>query len=383
MTPDARIAAAIEILDDMGRGKAAEPALSQWARGHRFAGSKDRAAIRDIVFDALRKRRSAAASGGGESGRALLQGWVRLDGQDPDAIFTGQGFAPAPVSESERAAWGDPSGRDMMDLPDWLADRFAASLGDEVEQVCAVQRDRAPVFLRVNALLSDMGKAQAALAAEGIETRACETAPNALEVLENARRVSGSAAYRDGLVEVQDAASQAVISALPLAHGLRVLDYCAGGGGKALAMAADLRGPVDVHDVDQRRMADIPDRAQRAGAQLIPVKAPKGPYDLILCDAPCSGAGTWRRAPEAKWALTPERLADLNRIQRQILDTCAPMVAAGGVLAYATCSVLDEENADQVTAFLADHPDFTLERQDRHLPGPDGDGLFVAVLRKA
>jgi 16S rRNA (cytosine967-C5)-methyltransferase len=161
-----------------------------------------------------------------------------------------------------------------------------------------------------------------------------------------------------------------------------VLDYCAGGGGKALALAA--RGAaVTAHDADPGRMRDLPARAARAGARVEIEAAPAGAFDLVLCDAPCSGSGTWRRAPEAKWRLTPERLAALTELQAQILDQAAPLVAPGGALAYATCSLLEAENGAQTADFLARHPGWQLENERRLTPLEGGDGFYLALLRRS
>ncbi|MFZ5961608.1 RsmB/NOP family class I SAM-dependent RNA methyltransferase [Thalassococcus sp. BH17M4-6] len=381
MTPAARVQAAIEVLDRIGDGTPAEQALTNWARGARYAGSGDRAAVRDHVFDVLRTRRSSAARGGGAGGRALMRGRMLLQGVDPETIFTGEGHAPAPLGADELVAGADPDAVDLMDLPDWLIPLFEASLGADARPVADALRHRAPVFLRVNTLKADLDKAQAALSDDGIATQPHDLSPTALEVLENPRRIAGSAAFRDGLVELQDAASQAVVDLLPLRRDARVLDYCAGGGGKALAMAARTGGQVFAHDADPGRMRDLPARATRADAQVVPVPSPTGRYDLVLCDAPCSGSGAWRRAPEGKWALTPDRLQDLCATQAEILDTAQGFVAPGGVLAYATCSVLRDENHAQIAAFLDRTPGWQLAGERQFLPSDGGDGFYLACLK--
>ncbi|MDJ0820692.1 MAG: RsmB/NOP family class I SAM-dependent RNA methyltransferase [Paracoccaceae bacterium] len=382
MTPGARVQAAIEVLDQIGAGRAAEQALTNWARGARYAGSKDRAAVRDLVFDTLRKWRSCAALGGGESGRALILGLLRQQGGDVEALFTGAGYAPARLSSDERAAGRPPNRAEACDLPDWLADAFADSLGDMARPTAMALRDRAPVFLRVNTLRTTRDAARQALAAEGITGQPHALSPTALEVTEGARRIQQSDAFTHGLVELQDAASQAVVDLLPLKPGQRVLDYCAGGGGKTLAMAARLRGAVMAHDADPARMADLPARAKRAGAQVRIDTAPSGPFDLVLCDVPCSGSGAWRRAPAGKWALTPARLAELEQTQAAILGRASNLVRPGGWLGYCTCSLLQSENQQQVDAFLQNRPDWQLTQTRRFLPEEGGDGFFIAVLQR-
>jgi 16S rRNA (cytosine967-C5)-methyltransferase len=379
MTPAARLSAAIEVLDRILAGQAAEQALTNWGRGHRFAGSGDRAALRDLVFEALRCKRSFAALGGGETGRGLILGGLRAAGQDVAALFTGEGFAPAPPGPGE--AGRIPIGAEALDCPDWLLAPLQASLGSETEAILLALRHRAPVFLRVNLARSSVAAAQAALAAEGIVAELHLLAKTALQVTGNERKIQNSATYLEGLVDLQDAASQAVVEALPLRPGLRVLDFCAGGGGKSLAMAA-LGAVVLAHDANPGRMADLPARAARAGARVTITDNPSrtAPYDLILTDVPCSGSGSWRRDPQGKWALTPARLAEIEALQAQILDRAATMVSARCCLAYATCSLLRSENEAQVTAFLARHPGWILERSHRFTPLQGGDGFFVALL---
>lgn len=382
MTPAARVQAAIELLDQISTGQPAEKALTTWGRTSRYAGSKDRAAVRDLVFDALRCWRSAAVMGGGDSGRARMLGVVRLRGDDPEAVFTGVGHAPAELSDVERNAGRLPEGNDALDLPDWVVTRFRHSLGEAAEATAEALRSRADVFLRVNLMQSSASQAIARLAEDGILAVPHPLSTSALRVTDGARAIARSDAYLSGAVELQDAASQAVVDALPLQPRLSVLDYCAGGGGKALAMAARLGGgPVDAHDAAPRRMADLPARADRAGADIRIVQKPRGPYDLVFCDVPCSGSGAWRRAPEGKWRLTQARLSELCTIQAEILDQAARLVAPGGYLAYATCSVLAEENAEQVRAFLERAPEWQDEAQHQFLPSDGGDGFFIAVLR--
>lgn len=387
MTPEARIAAAIDILDALLSGEPAERTLTNWARGHRFAGSGDRAAIRDLVFDAIRRRRSLAWLGAGESGRALMLGRLRAMGTDPASVFTGARYAPPKLTEDEAGA-----GRSLedapdpvrLDCPDWLWPLLEKSLGKALRPTLAILQQRAPVFLRANLIHTTRDAVRDALAGEGIGTRPHHLAETALEVTEGARKVQSSQAYQNGLVELQDAASQAVVARLAdHLGGAEVLDYCAGGGGKALALAALGAARVTAHDVDQARMKDLPARAERAGAKIAIETAPTGAFDLVLCDAPCSGSGAWRRQPEAKWRLTADRLSALNATQDGILDTASSLVRPGGVLAYATCSLLSEENGERADAFLARHGNWVEIDRLTLLPGDGGDGFFLAVFRKS
>ncbi|MBM3611872.1 MAG: RsmB/NOP family class I SAM-dependent RNA methyltransferase [Alphaproteobacteria bacterium] len=394
MTPAARVEAAIALLDRIRGGVPAEQALTNWGRASRFAGSGDRAAVRDHVFDALRRRRSAAALGGAgrddsdaadAPGRALMLGLLRQQGVDPATVFGGAGrHAPAPLGPAEAAPPASNLPQNVaLDCPEWLAPRLAADLGARFAPVLGILRERAGVFVRVNARRAAPAAAIAALAAEGIAARAHPLAPWALELGAGAARLRLSRAYAEGLVELQDAASQAVVAALPLGHGMRVLDFCAGGGGKTLAMAAQADLTLVAHDRSASRLRDLPVRAARAGIAVEvrpdPRDLPAGGFDLVLADAPCSGSGAWRRQPEAKWTLTDGRLAALGAAQAEVLEAAARRVAPGGVLAYATCSILRAENEAAVAAFVA-RSGFRLREERRFDPCAGGDGFYLALL---
>jgi 16S rRNA (cytosine967-C5)-methyltransferase len=392
MTPAARVAAAIEVLDRVLAGTPAEQALIGWARASRFAGSGDRAAVRDHVFGALRCRRSFGAMSGvpGESGRALMLGSLVAASADPTSLFTGEGHAPAALTSAERAALASaPTLADLpeavrLDCPDWLMEPLREALSDQFDEVMALQRQRAPVFLRVNLRKTTREGAHEALLREGILNEPHPLAQSALLVLDKSSKINGSMAYAEGLVELQDGSSQAAVEQLPLADGMEVLDFCAGGGGKALAMAARCRCRLVAHDVAPQRMADLPGRARRAGVSVdITDKAAlKGKsFDLVLVDAPCSGSGTWRRTPDAKWRLTPERLAELTHLQDEILGQALQHLRPGGALAYMTCSFLRAENEDRVAGLLARFSGLACEKMVRFSPVDGGDGFFLAQFR--
>jgi 16S rRNA (cytosine967-C5)-methyltransferase len=316
-------------------------------------------------------------------GRGLILGGLRATGQAAEALFTGQGHDPAPITDADQGH--PPEGAAALDIPDWLLPRFQAALGDETEAILQALRQRAPVFLRVNTARISLADAKAKLAAEGISSEFNQLAKTCLQVTENARKIQNSECYVSGLVELQDASSQAVVQALPLTDGMTVLDLCAGGGGKTLAMAASAKLRLFAHDADPRRMRDLPDRAKRAGAKVTLIETPEksAPYDLILTDVPCSGSGSWRRDPQGKWALTEERLAEIGRLQTEILARAAALLAPMGTLAYATCSLLREENEDRIAAFLAANPGWTCALQQRFSPLQGGDGFFLALLTRA
>jgi 16S rRNA (cytosine967-C5)-methyltransferase len=386
MTPAARVAAAIEILDMIGDGLPAEQVLTRWGRGNRYAGSKDRAAIRDYVFDVLRVQRSAAWLGRASTGRGLMIGLLRGQGVDVDTLFTGEGHAPAPLVDYEvELASGEMPTEEAWNLPDWLISRFEDSLGDNAAGTAKVLQERAPITLRVNTAKTNSSDAVLMLQEAGVEVTANPLSPTALTVTEGPRRIRNSPAYLEGFVELQDASSQAVVDALPKAA--RVLDYCAGGGGKSLAVAA--RGDVRVfaHDIEPARMRDLPLREARAGAEITQLGtgdlADQGPYDLVLVDAPCSGSGSWRRAPEAKWRLTPDELEKTMGVQDDILDAAMRLVTPEGTLAYATCSILKEENAARVEAFLVRHTGWRCTWQHTYDVTELGDGFYTAHLTQS
>ncbi|WP_372574395.1 RsmB/NOP family class I SAM-dependent RNA methyltransferase [Ruegeria jejuensis] len=387
MIPAARVQAAIELLDEIATGKPVEQALTGWARRSRFAGSGDRAVVRDHVFEALRCKRSFAALGGVETGRGLMLGALRRSGTDPESVFTGARHCPGPLSDAERVGGRAPvNAGERFDMPDWLWPAFSASLGAEAEASATASQHRAPVCLRANLARTTREGAVRILSGDNIKCDFHPSVNTAIRVIEGERKVAASRAYREGLVELQDASSQAVISALPLQSGMRVLDYCAGGGGKSLALAATKEVQVCASDIDPRRMRDLPERATRAGVSVKLLDpdalARAGPFDLVLVDAPCSGSGAWRRSPAGKWALTQERLDVLTGIQSDILDRASGLVTAGGALAYATCSVLNVENARQVQEFVTRHSAWRCVF-DNVWPVSDlGDGFFTAHLTR-
>lgn len=383
MQPAARVAAAIEVLDAILDGSTPEKALTGWGRTHRFAGSKDRAAIRDHVFGALRCRASFAWLGGADTGRGIMLGAMRAAGLE-DAVFTGEGHAPRPVDDEDDGQPLDAAPRDVrLDMPDWLLPHFDTALGGDADNVLAQLQLRAGVFLRVNTARITVAAAMAQLASEGITTGLVPDVKTALHVTENERRIALSQAYLDGLVELQDPSSQIAIAALNITPGLRVLDFCAGGGGKSLAMAA-LGAEVTAHDVDPKRMADLSPRAERAGVSIATITTEElqtlAPFDIVLCDAPCSGSGTWRRTPAAKWDLTPDRLTELTTIQDQVLADAAPMARAGGILAYATCSVLNVENKERIQMLTERSSRYNLTNTLAIQPHALGDGFYLSTL---
>lgn len=393
MTPAARIQAAIEILDLWQADTAPlDRLLAQWGRQNRYAGSGDRAAIADHLYAALRRYRSAAYLAHADvradtsDGRAVMLGLMRLQGQNLADCFTGARHAPSPPTDVERRPppdLGQTPRAVRLDYPDWMEPHFA----DTPDEVLEALRHRAPVDLRVNTLRAGIDEAIAELARDGIEVEAGPLAPTCLRVTGGARKVQRSDAYVRGMVEIQDAASQAIAAMAGAAPGETVLDLCAGGGGKTLALAAHMqnRGRLIAHDISARRLAELPARAKRAGATIETIRPGEtseltGKCDLVVIDAPCSGSGAWRRNPDAKWRLTADRLAELTGVQSDLLRQGARLAAPGGRVLYATCSLLHCENAAIVEAFLAENPDWKRSSLRSLTPLDGGDGFFGAVL---
>ncbi|WP_371153313.1 RsmB/NOP family class I SAM-dependent RNA methyltransferase [Jannaschia sp. 2305UL9-9] len=389
MTPGARVQAAIEVLDQVLAGSAAERELTAWARGSRYAGSRDRAAVRDHVFDALRRLRSSAWAGGlGDvpmeqmTGRAVMAGLLSGQGEDLGQLFTGEGHAPAPLSEMP--APGRAPDTVALDCPDWLWPLAQASLGDGATAIFEALRDRAPVTLRANSARVTRAALIARLAGEGVEATPHPLSQTAVIVTGKTRGLTLLDSFVDGLFELQDAGSQALVDRVPAASGEAILDLCAGGGGKALALAARVDADISVHDIDAARMRDVPTRAERAGARIkvLTTLDRKTRFDGVVADVPCSGSGSWRRAPEAKWRLTPARLQELTALQAQILDRAIDLTKPGGWTAYMTCSLLAGENADIVDAVLSRRGDVSLVQRWQCSPLDGADGFHLSVLRR-
>ncbi|TDT77874.1 16S rRNA (cytosine967-C5)-methyltransferase [Litoreibacter halocynthiae] len=389
MTPAARLSAAIEVLDQYLSGTAAEKALTNWARRSRFAGSKDRAAVRDIVFDCLRKRGSYARLGLTGRGLVICHAAAKNTSvEEVSNLFSGEGHAPSLLVAEEKAALFPASPTESVEavynMPEWLGEELKTSVGADAEAIASGLTERAATFLRVNLSRGSLQNAIDLLAKDGVTAIPHDLAKTALEVVENPRKVAASTAYMSGLVELQDAASQSLCEGLPAAN--RMLDYCAGGGGKVLAYGDGNKAALFAHDAKPQRLRDLGPRAKRAGlkVQVLTTDACKtsAPFDLVLCDVPCSGSGAWRRSPEGKWALTHDAFADLLLVQQEILREAAPLVAPDGVLAFATCSVFKRENEDQIAKFCDKNDGWHCSYERRYSPLEGGDGFYIAYLTR-
>ncbi len=385
MTPAARVQTAIDLIDEILAGTAAEKTLTAWARRSRYAGSKDRRAVRDHVYDVLRRKNSLAQLGGGDSSRQLMIGLMREQGADLERIFDGSAYG-SPALEGDELI--ETTNEGAIDLPDWLVPYMQRSLGDDFAKNEQCLRQRAPVNIRVNSKKGSVEDALQALESEQITCEPNPLSPTAFTAVVGGRKIANSVAYIDGLVELQDASSQFAVDSLPLKSGTKILDYCAGGGGKLLAMAGRVDAEFFAYDANAARMRDLPRRMQRAGvaAQILEQEdcIENAPYDVVFVDAPCSGTGAWRRDPAAKWRFSEADLEGLMNTQDEILAAAAPLVAPNGILAYATCSLLAEENADRVAAFIDQTPGWECSYSRQLTLFDGGDGFFIAHLtRKA
>jgi 16S rRNA (cytosine967-C5)-methyltransferase len=432
MTPAARLSAAIELIDtiDAQRVPAAK-ALKEWGTAHRYAGSGDRAAISGLLWDVLRRRASSAWIMEEDTPRARVLGMLKLErGLDADAIAVlcdGSRFAPAPLSDGERAALTSRSleaapSHIAGDYPEWLDATLAQVFGDDRVAEATAMASRAPLDLRVNTLKAKREKIAGSTAHLG--TTLTPWSPIGLRIdLGADARNPGIHAEEDfikGAIEVQDEGSQLAALLSAAKPGEQVIDLCAGAGGKTRALAAMMQGKgrLIATDHDKRQLAPIYERLSRAGVHNCDVRTPKGPddtlsdihssADLVLIDAPCTGTGTWRRNPDAKWRMRPGALEVRLKDQLTVLDRASALVKPGGRIAYITCSVLPPENNDQIRAFVGRHPEFAVippsqimavlwDKADDFaaatLQSPEGllmtprrtgtDGFFVSVLRRA
>jgi 16S rRNA (cytosine967-C5)-methyltransferase len=385
MTPAARISAAIEVLADIdARRRPAAEALKDWGLSHRFAGSKDRAAIASLVYDGLRRKASAAWLMGEGTARAVVMGMLRLQkGLTAEAIgelFSGERFAPESLSDAERerlasATLDGAPAHVAGDFPEWLEPSLKALFGDDLVPEMQALATRAPLDVRVNVLKSSRGAVQDALAhLSPLET---PFSPHGLRFAlgDDGRgpALQSEPKFLKGFFEIQDEGSQLAALLSGAKPGEQVVDLCAGAGGKTLALAAMMgnKGQIYATDSDARRLAPIHERLARSGARNVQVRTPRGGADpvadldghadLVLVDAPCTGCGTWRRNPDAKWRLRPGSLEVRRKEQAAVLDRAVRLVKPGGRIIYVTCSVLPEENDGAVGRTHQAHQGFRLE----------------------
>ncbi len=398
MTPGGRAAAAIEILDKVLADRVpADRLANEYFRARRFIGSKDRTAVQAIVYGCLRHRaqlewwlarvrEGARREPFAPNGRAWVLAHLAIEQKiSPENIektFSGERYDPPPLSRGEKSAVEALSGRSLdhpeqpeavrANVPAWILERLRARFGVDHAREMAAFANEAPLDLRANTLKTDRKKLRKILAEAGFETEPTRHSPWGLRAATRAALMA-SAPYKDGLVEVQDEGSQLVALLVGAKPGERVCDFCAGAGGKTLAIAATMenKGHVVACDVSAKRLEATTTRLRRAGVHNVErkalederdgwVKKHKASFDRVLVDAPCTGTGTWRRNPDARWTLREGEIAELADKQRRILDSAARLVKPGGRLVYATCSLLSEENESQAEAFVAAHPEFRI-----------------------
>lgn len=382
MKPGARLAAAVEVLDEvLLRHRPVASALSDWGKAHRFAGSGDRAAIGNLVYDVLRRKSSLVAQMGSDASRALVLAAagraLALSTEAITAAADGSPHALAPLTPEEASGLSRTLDDAVpthvrADIPEWLGPSFTRAFGERVIAEAQAMARRAPVDLRVNAMKATREKVLAALAEHRAEATRYAPLGVRLPAPEGPGRtpnVEADAAHGKGWFEVQDEGSQIAAALAGAGPRLQILDLCAGAGGKTLSLAAAMQntGQIYAYDADKGQLRPIFERLKRAGVRNAQVMnagrvdelEALGPrFDVVLVDAPCSGTGTWRRRPDTKWRLTPHSLALRIADQQAVLGLARGLVKPGGRLVYVTCSVLPEENADQVARFLAAAPEF-------------------------
>ncbi len=418
MTPAARLQTVIDILE--GLNASALPAdrfIREWFRARRYAGSKDRASVTDRVFAIARRRASLAWRMQDESPRALAIASLLAEGMDAaeiETLFSGAGYGPAPLTEQERAAIAAPVRTNpplhvQGEFPAFLESELKRALGSELLDEMRAAQSRAPVDLRVNTLKASRDEVLATLRAEGYAAEPARYSPFAIRIPSGDRLAAlrRNKMFELGFFEFQDEAAQIAALLARARPGENILDLAAGAGGKALALAADMKnlGSLIACDIDAGRLAQLGPRAERAGAviEVHSGDAPPGPFDAVFVDAPCSGTGTWRRQPELRWRISRARLDSLMTIQDTLLDQAAARTAPGRRIVYATCSWLPCENEDRIAQFLVRHPDFAVRpaakiwreiaasepppgmaeffRATSHATGTDG--FFAAVLMRS
>lgn len=384
MTPAARLQAAIDILETLEHATTpADRTIEAWGRAHRFAGSKDRAAIAERVYSALRRRREFAYRMHGlETPRALVIAATlledRLHADEIEQLFNGDGYGPRPLSKDERLAIAtaptqctDPATR--LNIPDWLLPELTRAFDHDLETEAAALTGRAATDIRANTILTTRDKLKAALEEEGVILDPTPHAPTGLRVESGAGKLKRSVPFHAGWFELQDDGSQCAALMLGAQPGEHIVDLCAGAGGKSLAIAAAMQnqGRITSCDTVSAKLDEHRIRAKRAGLHVLETRTLDndwlhhdvladiaGKIDRVIVDAPCSGSGTWRRNPESKWRLTADQLAAYASVQSQLLSAAAKLLKPGGTLLYVTCSLLPAENESIAARFLETHHHF-------------------------
>lgn len=422
-----QVQAAIDLYNEAGRRAAPlDKCMSQYFRSRRYIGSKDKGNISGILYGMMRRLGEVDymidSVKGDKSYRLRILVYLLLDGaskQTIENICSGDTYAPKLLNNEEKkvikaldfGVLKNAPDYAKLNYPKWMDWHLKQTFGDKLPQVMEAMNQQATTDLRVNTLKSTVDKVQAEMKEEGFDLRRGHYSPLCLRMDER-RSVFATKVFKSGAFEMQDEGSQLIAALCRVKAGLKVTDFCAGAGGKTLALSADMgnKGTLCALDINERRLSEMPKRLKRAGVNNVQthllssendkwVKRHKETQDVVLVDAPCSGSGTWRRSPDSRWKMTQESLAELNDIQSSVLMSAARLVKKGGRLVYATCSVLKSENEEQVAKFLEANPSFKLqpiESVDASIHMPEGqkdflqlnphdhgtDGFFVACLVK-
>lgn len=439
MTPGARIQAAIELMDEISAAwespirRALDAIIAYYFKSRRFIGSKDRGAIAEMVYFIARNKETLAwwvdYAQADFTPRSfvlvMLAKHRHMSAGDISLLFNGEKFCPFPISEKERQwlnAWSAPgllhpqmSQAAKLNFPSWMQPLLEETFGDALEAEMLAMSEEAPVDIRTNSLKTTREALQESLAAQGFALTPTPLSPLGLRMQKRAP-IFTAEAFRAGWFEMQDAASQLVALMADAKPGMKVIDFCAGAGGKTLALAASMqnKGQLLAWDTSDKRLSQMPERLRRAGVDNVRthaieheqdafIKRHKATADRVLVDAPCSGSGTWRRNPDLKWRFTSNDLEEMTQLQARILESASRLVKPGGRMIYATCSLFQSENERQVAAFLGKKSNFRVvnlaEIWDkdspvraschtildkaylRVTPHQDGvDGFFAAVL---
>ena len=379
----------IEILDTYLNEAKIDFVLRKWAIKHRFAGSSDRRKIKDIIFDIIRQKKSCEHVGGGFSGRNLLIGYLKLKGTELSSVFDNSKFGPEELTIKEQninVDFSNLSNIYELDFPSWLIPILRRSLLNEFSNVVKALRNRSHIQLRVNLKKISRLNAMKKLQKNNIECEINELCSTALNVLNGAQHILTSPCFENGFVELQDAGSQLVSELIEINYNDKVLDMCAGAGGKSLAIScgAELDATYFAWDINFDRMKDIDARSKRAGVKIEKVikLSSKSFYNKIIIDAPCSGSGSWRRDPEGKWRLDEDILDNYVKTQKELILKGLKLLAPRGQILYITCSILDIENDKLIDDLISSVLSLRLVKSISLVPSSKSDGFYGAVLEK-
>ena len=397
-----RACAAIDILDNYINGIPIEKALKEWFRNNRFAGSNDRRSIRDIIFDILRKRLILfypfQINDYSENGRILVLSYLYIYKRDTFSlcdIVDNKYFLP-PIKNKELLILNKINDyikkapkNILLGYPEFLEKKLKTTLGNDFEKVMKIFLERAPIYLRINNLKTNLKDEKSNLEKENIICEYCSASKSALRIKSGEQFLKKSSSYQLGNVELQDLSSQLTTEVDEISPGKRILDLCAGSGGKSLAIASKLKNNADIfaHDVNKLKLSNLLLRSNRAGARIKIIDSSslnkyENFFDIVFIDAPCSGTGTWRRDPKTKWEITYQKIKTLSKNQYKIIKNSCRYLKKSGFLIYVVCSLLEDEGELVVKKFLMNNQKFSLVNKQLYYPINASDGFFFAILEK-